>query len=142
MTKSKWSWWWKRAFQTTAYCDWITGEKKKKNVSQINKSYIILSKSKNLKKIFRSLLQTQFNSKHVIFSMGCILHAIQYSGKHKNLCRFLVITNLIGSNQNTIFPCHHFVLSNHTLNKYAKFIVMEAITNLNKPVAVLQGISK
>ena len=23
MTKSKWSWWWKRTFQTTAYRDWI-----------------------------------------------------------------------------------------------------------------------
>ena len=24
MTRSKWSWWWKRAFQTTSYRDWIT----------------------------------------------------------------------------------------------------------------------
>ena len=23
LTKSKWSWWWKQAFQTTAYRDWI-----------------------------------------------------------------------------------------------------------------------
>ena len=25
LTKSKWCWWWKQAFQTTAYRDWITG---------------------------------------------------------------------------------------------------------------------
>ena len=29
MTKSKWSWWWKRAFQTIAYRDWIIQERSK-----------------------------------------------------------------------------------------------------------------
>ena len=47
-----------------------------------------------------------------------------------------------GSNQNTIFQGRHFVLSDHTLNKYAKLILIEAITNMIKPVAVLQGIFK
>lgn len=41
---------------------------------------------------------------------------------------------------NTIFPYRHIfpyvVLSNNTVNKYAKLILTEAITNMSKPVAI------
>ena len=37
---------------------------------------------------------------------------------------------------NTIFPYRYFVVSNNTLKKYAKLILIEAITDMNKPVAI------